>query len=134
MSFIERAFEPLYGKICWNVRKGIGSFLTFQFGEPHLRIAREPNAPGAHEAAGLERFLARRHVSVLGDWSLWIYCCDWKFFLRDALLGDCESETEEIQKIAADLDGQALTGVRVTSTSQTIFTFDLGARLETEPN
>ena len=33
MSIIENLFQPLYGKDCWQVEQGYGSFLTFEFGE-----------------------------------------------------------------------------------------------------
>ena len=41
VSIINDIFQPLYGKPCWQVKQGYGSFLTFEFGEPHLHI-REP--------------------------------------------------------------------------------------------
>jgi hypothetical protein len=34
--------QPVYGKIAWNVRKGMGSFLTFEFRDPKLQVLREP--------------------------------------------------------------------------------------------
>lgn len=35
---VAAAFRPLYGLPCWNVRPGQGSFLTLEFGTPHLEI------------------------------------------------------------------------------------------------
>jgi hypothetical protein len=38
---IERVVRRLYGKPCWGVKPGFGSFLTLEFGKPNLEV-REP--------------------------------------------------------------------------------------------
>jgi hypothetical protein len=30
-DLIDEIFQPVYGKPCWQVKQGIGSFLTFEF-------------------------------------------------------------------------------------------------------
>jgi hypothetical protein len=35
---VAAAFAPLYGLPSWRVERGVGSFLTLDFGEPHVRI------------------------------------------------------------------------------------------------
>jgi hypothetical protein len=38
ISAVGDAFSKIYGLPAWQVRKGVGSFLTLEFGEPHLQI------------------------------------------------------------------------------------------------
>lgn len=129
---IEEIFRALYGKPCWNVKPGHGSFLTMEFGEPHLEI-REPIVAGADASPDVREDLARRRVYVHGDWHLWIYCCDWQVFCGQKRIGD--SSTKANMLPAADfLDGQALLNVSVSPCdARSIFEFDLGGRLETQP-
>ena len=79
------------------------------------------------------RHFARRRVSIYGDWRLWIWSCDWRFFRNDTLIGDSESNKRELKQIALDLEGQALVSVKVIGVGNTVFEFDLGGRLETKP-
>ena len=41
---IQDLFKPLLGQFAWNVRGGVGSMLTLEFGAPHI-IVREPDRP-----------------------------------------------------------------------------------------
>jgi hypothetical protein len=75
VPIIEDVFIPIYGKPCWQFQQGYGSFLTLEFGEPHLHI-REPWQAGAQASDKLQKHAARRLVSVHGDWHLWVYLCD----------------------------------------------------------
>lgn len=129
---IETVFAKLYGKPCWNVTKGLGSFLTFEFGKPRLEI-REPRKPKPDASPAVKRAMARRRINVRGEWHLWIYCCDWGVFDGDQLIGDC-SRTRRINRAAALLDGQKLMNVEIIPRGcRTVFEFDLGGILETKP-
>jgi hypothetical protein len=130
MSKIESFFEPLYGSKCWNVWNGIGSYLTFEFGEPHFKILREPFHSSILK---YQRHAARRLVKIYGDWSLWIRDCEWSFYINDVLIGHSESSKKELREIAYDLEGQVLQKVRTTRNGQSTFEFDLGGRLFTQP-
>ena len=132
MSIIDSVFQPLIGKMCWDVRSGIGSFLTFQFGEPHVKVTGKPFVSKSKKPR-VVRYFARRRVSVYGDWYLWIYLCDWRFFRNDTFIGDSDSNKRELKQIALDLEGQALVSVKVMGAGITVFEFDLGGRLETRP-
>ncbi|PJI44395.1 MAG: hypothetical protein CTR53_01420 [Ferrovibrio sp.] len=35
---LESVFRPLIGQLVWSVRKGHGTFLTMEFGAPHLDV------------------------------------------------------------------------------------------------
>ena len=52
----------------WLVDQGHGSFITFQFGQPHLAI-REPKNNSKSKSMELKY----REVYVCGEWQLWIY-------------------------------------------------------------
>lgn len=137
MNPIETIFAPLYGLPCWNAKSGYGSFLTMEFGEPHLEI-REPRVapPGASER--LQRDLAQRRVCVRGAWHLWIYDCEWHVYTGDTLIGDSDLQgttKERINLAAAELNGQKLTRVTIDpQRGASVFHFDLGSRLETQPD
>lgn len=129
---VEKVFNKIYGKPCWNVRPGYGSFLTFEFGNPRL-VIREPKKTIGKIPDKIKKILeARRNVTIRGDWYLWIYCCSWNVLLKNKIIGDSTSKRK--MKLAASfLDGQKLTKVTICArTPNTVFEFDLGARLETK--
>ena len=127
-----RVFRRLYGLLCWNVKPGYGSFLTFEFGQPHLRID-EPREPKREVSPRVRKMFARRLIHVRGDWHLWIYCCDWFVSEREKVVGDCSSKSR-IQRAAWALDGQKLVAVTIVPRGRrSVFEFDLGGRLETMP-
>ncbi|MCC2670401.1 MAG: hypothetical protein K0Q72_2872 [Armatimonadetes bacterium] len=136
MNAIESHFQPLIGLPCWNVKPGFGSYLTLEFGEPHLEI-QEPRPAREGVSERVRKSLARRHVTTRGQWHLWIYCCRWSVITDGELVGDCalDSDSKEpIRRAAEELDGQKLIGVTIAATSGTcVFYFDLGSRLETVP-
>lgn len=130
---IENAFEPLNDLPCWNVKRGYGSFLTMEFGEPHLKIDELPKTTWSSPIHGKRRRYPHRTVTVRGQWHLWIYCCHW-FVMRDGLrIGDSYTDSG-IDRAAAELRGQKLISVTVNHLpGRSILTFDLGARLFTRP-
>jgi hypothetical protein len=65
MEQVRNLWKPLIGQLVWSVRRGVGSFLTMEFGAPHLSI-REPITPKAARSAKVRRALSRRRVFVEG--------------------------------------------------------------------
>ena len=135
-SIIDRAFEPLYGKPCWSVQYGYGSFLTLEFGKPYLTI-QEPEEGKPGWSSSMRKRHARRRIRVNGEWHLWVYCCEWLLYTGDKLVGDSALETSSKRRIARgakELDGQKLIQVEIDpSQGRSVFIFDLGSRLETRP-
>ena len=130
-SQIEKSFKPLRDLPCWGVKRGYGTFLTLEFGEPRL-VIREPIA-SASGTVKVRRMLARRLAYVAGEWHLWIYQCMWAVYNGATCVGDWSSP-RRIDKAAQFLNGQKLSGVDVsTRGSKTRFSFDLGAVLLTQP-
>ena len=115
--------ENLYGKPCWNVQRGIGSFITLEFGKPHLEISEVLEYRGKQ----------RRLVYAQGEWHLFVYCCNWKYFRGDEFIAHNESSDEDIQRAILDLGGQSLSRISFKD-KISVFTFDLGGRLGTYPN
>lgn len=131
-SVFEKAFSRIYGKPCWNVKPGYGSFLTLEFGKPHLEV-REPNAAIKHVVGAVRARFARRSVVVHGDWHLWLYCCEWEVLSKGNRIGDSSTKIK-IRRAADFLDGQKLTGFSMSPrTVGCVFRFDLGATLRTRP-
>lgn len=118
---IGSAFADVIGKPCWLARRGHGSFLTFEFGQPHLQI-REPMV------ASSSQLLRRRGISVHGEWHLWIYCCEWRILEDGRVIAHSEGSDGEIDKAVRRLDSQKLTAVAVapaTGASRLDFEGDL---------
>ena len=133
MNIINDIFQPLYGKPCWQVEQGYGSFLTFEFGEPFLRI-QEPRQASEQASEKVRRNAARRFVYVHGEWHLWIYICNWRIIFKGDELANSDANRRTIKKALIEINGQKLTNVTVTSSLLSVFEFDLGGRLEAYPD
>jgi hypothetical protein len=129
---IEKVFERILGKPCWDVKPGHGSFLTLEFGSPHLEV-REPIAARKGASTKVREHLARRQVDPRGEWHLWIMYCDWEVHCKGKSVGD--SSTKVRTRRAADfLNGQKLIRFSfLPNKAQSVFAFDLGATLKTLP-
>ena len=134
---VEKIFRPLIGQLTWHVKQGHGSFLTFEFGKPHLEIG-QPTLPKKrypHLVKEMENRKMRRKVYIHGDWHLWIYCCAWTISQDGNGIAECESSREVIKAATDYLDGQALLNVFIEpETVSTRFEFDLGGCLSTWPD
>ena len=133
MSIINEIFNPIYGKPCWQVKQGYGSFLTFEFGEPHLDI-RGPRQASEQATEKVKKIAVRRHMYLHGDWHLWIYLCNWRILLKGQEIANHALNRRIIKNAIMEVDGQVLTQVNVNSSIEFIFEFDLGGRLEVAPN
>jgi len=129
---LEKAFSGIYGKPCWCVRPGYGSFLTMEFGTPHL-VVREPIVASKGSSAKVQKTLARRNVVPRGDWHLWIYCCDWQLSSKGKRIAN-SSRRGTIPGAADVLNGQKLICFSISLRKMVCtFEFDLGAILTTRP-
>jgi hypothetical protein len=127
----EKSFAAIYGKPCWQVTPGVGTFLTLNFGEPHLEIV-EPKFVKSDSEKAKQQF-ASRQVLIKGQWRLWINCCAWKVLSNGKLIGESSTKAS-IQGSASFLNGQKLLGFSITpGLWQCNFEFDLGGTLETRP-
>jgi hypothetical protein len=132
MDRIAKSFRKLRDKPCWSVHRGHGTFLTFEFGAPHLEI-REPIKPMWSTKPRARKWLQRRHVWVKGQWHLWIYCCSWEVREKGRVAGDWSTK-RRIDRAAQFLDGRKLLSVEVRPRgSRTLFRFESDVEMETKP-
>ncbi|WP_265564467.1 hypothetical protein [Sphingomicrobium arenosum] len=121
---LDNYINPMLGLVAWGVQQGHGSFLTFEFGEPELRIEERYSQDRGRW----------RYASVSGNWHLWIYCCHWRVLQDGVQLAHSEDSSEHIARATSRLNGQKIVGVEVDpSRGRSTFTFDLGGALETRP-
>lgn len=131
-SIFQRVFREIYGKPCWNVIPGYGSFFTLEFGKPHLEF-REPTVASKDASRKVRRLLARRNVFVHGEWYLRIDSCVWEVLSNGKHVGN--GSTKPSMRRATDLlNGQKLVQFSFfPQDMQCLFEFDLGASLRTDP-
>ena len=127
-KIIRNLFTELYGIPSWNVKKGHGSFLTFEFGDPSIDIGK------IYEASQPFGFKYQcRPAYVHGAWHLWIYMCEWNILWKDQEICESESDDLTIHRACGFLNGQALESVTVKADGATHFNFDLDGHLKTVP-
>ncbi len=131
---IDEAFRHVLGQLAWSVRKGHGSFLTFEFGQPRVTI-REPVAASAGASEAVRKSLARRRVFISGDWQLWIQNAHWEIETRYEKVNSDTFDAVSLQEALKELDGQRLLSVSAdASDGSCVLGFDLGASLTLRPN
>jgi hypothetical protein len=129
MNIIGRSFQSLYGKPCWGLRYCRQLNLSMNFGKPSLHI-REP-FHSSSKSEVVRRVMARRQVTVRGQWWLWVLCSYWRLTSEGVELATGSSSHRRIERAMAQLKGQALVGVDVQPrTGATRFMFDLGCVLQ----
>ena len=122
---VDAFVSPILGLAAWDVKQGHGSFLTFEFGQPKLKVVERRQSRDGRLSRG---------AFVQGEWHLWIYCCHWRVFQDGSQLAWSEDADEVIGRAAASLSGQKLVAVNVVpAEGRSTFTFDLGGSLETWP-
>jgi hypothetical protein len=104
-----KIFQPFVGQMAWLLQRGVGSFLTVQFGKPHLRI-KEPSVPRYAKTAWIKRDFRRRRVFVKGDWQFWIQC-EWKLSTQTGTLTSDHRPGTRWDECLQDLNGQILLSV-----------------------
>jgi hypothetical protein len=134
MEQFRELLGPLIGQLVWSVRRGVGTFLTMEFGGAHLAV-REPIQPRSSSSEKAQRSLVRRRVSVVGDWHLWIKYGEWKLSAAQGALDSRTPLGSPLDECLRDLDGQKLASIDAGAASNSlVLAFDLGARLEIWPS
>jgi hypothetical protein len=121
---IDDQLQRLTGEYVWSVKRGHGTFLTMEFGNPHL-IVREP-IESTGGTATVASILRRRNVSIVGDWSLWVRDSHWSISRKDAA-ANLDSSEAIVHEMLQNLDGQKVCAIRVGD--GVVLEFDLGAIL-----
>jgi hypothetical protein len=129
----KQLWQALVGGLAWCVRRGHGSFLTMEFGQPHL-VVRAPIASRSGSEK-VRRALARRAVHVQGDWHFWIQYGDWRLRTSSGSLDSEKEPGTALDECLRDLNGQRLCAIkRGASPRSCSWTFDLGAVLDVWPS
>jgi hypothetical protein len=132
LSEPREVFRPFIGQLAWMVQRGFGSFLTMEFGKPHLLVS-QPIVPRYSRSARVKRALKRRKVYVTGDWYFWIQC-EWKISTQTGTLTSDHRSGTRRDECLLDLNGQTLLSVaRARRRHSLRFKFDLGGELEMWP-
>lgn len=130
---IQLALSSLIGQLVWNAQRGVDTFLTMEFGEPHLSM-REPIVPKASVSPRKRRSLQRRRVFVVGDWHLWVQHADWKLKTANGTLSSNHDVGTKRDEMLHDLSGQRLLSIDVIpATRKWTLVFDLGGVLDIWP-
>ena len=134
MKEITEIFAPFIGQLVWQVRRTHGSFLTMEFGVPHLAV-RDPTVASPSTSRKVRRNLQRRHITVTGDWHFWVQYGDWTISTADGVLTSDHPWGSEFDECLPDLEGQGLVSVdRGVRERSYAFRFDLGGILEIWPS
>ena len=132
MKVVQNPWKPLIGQLVWSVRRGVGTSLTMEFGNPHLSI-REPISI----AQGSDRVrsdLARRRVFIVGDWHLWIQYGNWAVHMPNASLNSNDKVGTALDKSLELLDGQRLQSAdSIVGSATLILRFDGEAAVTVSP-
>lgn len=118
----------LTNQIVWNVRCGHGSFLTMEFGTPHLHV-REPMPMSAANSGNIHDALKRRRISIVGDWHFWIMHSHWTLETHGHMVNSDDQDVAKVVSALAYLDGQRLTSMSYREDVHHLV-FDLGGNLK----
>jgi hypothetical protein len=112
LKTIQEIIHPLVGHPAWNVKLGVGSFVTMEFGN-RISLPQQKQR---------------------GEWHLWIYCCGWFLIEGQAPLIGSEDSRELLQEKITVLNDRVLKDVTISSdTFETNFEFDGDLTLHTFP-
>lgn len=127
-------FKPLINQLVWSVHTGDGSFLTMEFGNPHLSI-REPITPNPTSSERVRRNLKRRKVFLVGDWHFWIKYSDWKLFDLNCIVQSVNHPNKSSQACLDNFEGQRLISINDAAMPGYLeLKFDLGGTIEVWPS
>ena len=123
---LEEVLATFVGQIAWLPTRSLGSFVTMEFGAPHL-ITREPISRPNGSAS-----LARRRVTVRGEQHLWIQADDWTLDSPNWPTSSSDEPLVMSQRLER-LAGSRLIHVVATATGS-IFRFEFGETLTIQPD
>jgi len=112
----------------WSTSLGIGTYLTMEFGQPHLTV-REPMTARMGATERVRDLLSRRKVSIVGDWTLWIQEADWLVCQSGRCVG---VNDPDLRTFLDCLNGQRLMNARFDEHLE--LEFDLGASVRLSPS
>jgi hypothetical protein len=103
--------NPLQGLKPWNVKLGIGTFITLDFGEPQ-----------------------EKYGHIYGEWYLWVYGCFWRLETHETTLATAEDSRETMETQIKHMENRTLIGISVSATLDTTLEFEDGLFLKLLPD
>lgn len=132
MKIVQNPWKALIGQLVWSVRRGVGTSLTMEFGNPHLSI-REP-IPVTQGSDRVLRDLARRRVFIVGDWHFWIQYGNWAVRMPNMSLSNNDEVGTTLDRSLELLEGQKLESAdSIVGTATLILKFDGEAAVTVSP-
>ena len=132
---VRSSLKKLSNLCCWNVQNTHSSWLSLNFGHPRLEI-RDPSTPEQLKSVKSEKLRAvksLRRVTLVGEYWLWIDCCNWQITYEQRSIAHSESSPEIIREALKTLDGQILKRIEILAKpARTTFIFDLGCEVVIE--
>ncbi|MDA0835399.1 MAG: hypothetical protein O2955_22005 [Planctomycetota bacterium] len=129
---VHNLFRPVFTHPCWGLHYRRQLSLSINFGNPSLRI-REPIASKS-QSKRVQENMARRLVTLRGEWWLWIYLCYWRISYKNKQLATGSSSSKKIADALWQLEGEKMTSVQFNAKRGiTEFSFDLGSTLTCRP-
>lgn len=126
-SLFREYFGQLKGLPCWGASAEFGTWLSLNFGRPHIRV-REGNPKAESERQ------RRRHVYVNGDFLLWFEMGEWEYFENGKRRFHSGQSRAYLRRAAARLQSQCVARVQlVAQPAEMVFDFDLGGQLRVRP-
>jgi hypothetical protein len=106
---IHEKVQPIIGMPSWRVWRGIGSFITFEFGEP-----------------------VTKRGYTHGEWSLWVQHAAWRIESPDEFIAGCEDRNEFIDAGLKRLENVPIQSIVVSRPAlDTVITFENGLKFLT---
>ena len=130
---LKEVFQKLRHHPGWNVKRGWGSFITFEFGNPYLDKCKIYKRTRTRIGKNIYP-IRSRPVHVKGEWYLWIECCAWYMWQDGRAIAHSNSPNDDIDRACYFLSGQKIRGIAVfPKTGKSIFSFELGGAILTRP-
>jgi hypothetical protein len=90
---IQAIINPLLEKKAWDVRLGVGSFITMNFGNPNPKSNKENK--------------------ISGEWYLWVYMCGWRLEKQNQFIAGCEDSRKKLEKDVKLMEGLAIKSIEI---------------------
>ena len=133
---IEEFIKPVVGKMAWQLMQGYGSFITMEFGLPHLDVSepvifnRSEAPPSVKKNDKATSLFNRRRVFIRGEWHLWIQYCTWSAESHQGKIANSNMDLEKNRPILDEIDGQYVNAIHWDLKKMIIeIVFDLGAKI-----
>ncbi len=117
---IRNIVQALPGQKAWDAQIGVGNFLLIDFGKTISDVIKATRRKP-------------ERTYQYGEWSLWLYSCQWRIEYRNLILASTKSETREEMEIAVKrFNDRIIESIDITEPFwDAVFTFSDGYIIRT---